>query len=162
MHAGNTVIGGRRIGKRSTDLTRFCNEISYCSTIPSFRSRQSHIMPIVKVKDDLKKGKASEYHIHSPWESVTSLFSSSSSSSTETKVRTWTSSITNDPILVGVISAVVATGLTVGGIQGYRRYWRRIRNADYVTSGMLDRKKWVKGIVTRLAAVPLSVFVGVS
>ena len=106
-------------------------------------------MPTVQVKDDLSKGKASDYQIHSPWESVTSLFSSSSSSSTEKTVRTWTSSITSDPILVGVISAVAATGLTFGGIQGYRRYWRRIRNADYVTSGMLSRKKWVKGIVTR-------------
>ena len=52
---------------------------------------------------------------------------------------------------MGVLSAVAATGLTVGGLAGYRRYWRRIRNADYVTSGMLDRKKWVKGIVTRYA-----------
>jgi hypothetical protein len=44
---------------------------------------------------------------------------------------------------------VAATTLTVGGLAGYRRYWRRIRNSDYVTSGMLDRKKWIKGRVTR-------------
>lgn len=111
-------------------------------------------MPSVQSHDESKKGEASDYTIHSPWESVTSLFSSSSSSTSSAvkEARTWTSSITNDPVLVGVISAVAAAGLTVGGLTGYRRYWRRIRNADYVTSGMLERKKWVKGIVTRYAS----------
>ena len=112
-------------------------------------------MSAVQSRNEPKRGESSSYPIHSPWESVTSLFSSSSSSSSaKDTARTWTSSITKDPILVGVLSAVAATGLTVGGLAGYRRYWRRIRNADYVTSGMLDRKKWVKGIVTRYAVIP--------
>jgi hypothetical protein len=86
---------------------------------------------------------------------VTSLFSSSSSSSAGTSEElsvskpTWADSLSRDPVLVGVVSALAATGLTVGGLAGYRRYWRRIRNADYVTSGMLVKKKWVNGIVTR-------------
>lgn len=110
--------------------------------------------------------------VHSPWESVTSFFgygpgsdptptSTSSASSTSviprkkinsgpsSKLEAWTATISRDPILVGILSAVGATTLTLGGIAGYRLYWRRIRNSDYVTSGMLNRKKWVKGVVTR-------------
>jgi hypothetical protein len=110
----------------------------------------------VPTPDEHNERRAVDYSIHSPWESVTSLFSSSSgASSSEGIPQTWVSSITNDPILVGVMSAVAATGLTVGGLAGYRRYWRRIRNADYVTSGMLDRKKWVRGKVTRYADLNL-------
>lgn len=120
-------------------------------------------------QEDSKAG-AERYPIQSPWESVTSLFSSapgpsssSSSNSTTNQLSKWTSSISRDPVMVGVISAVGATALTLGGLTGYRRYWRRIRNSDYVTSGMLDRKRWVKGVVTRCVpsiahcALPLSV-----
>lgn len=115
----------------------------------------------LRVGEDSKTG-AERHPIQSPWESVTSLFSSapgpSSSSSTSSgngtssttnQLSEWTSSISRDPVMVGVISAVGATALTLGGLTGYRRYWRRIRNSDYVTSGMLDRKRWVKGVVTR-------------
>jgi hypothetical protein len=106
--------------------------------------------------DEHDKRRAVDYPNHSPWESVTSLFSSSSGASSSKGVpQTWVSSITSDPILVGVLSAVAATGLTVGGLAGYRRYWRRIRNADYVTSGILDRKKWVRGKVTRYGKLNL-------
>jgi hypothetical protein len=52
-------------------------------------------------------------------------------------------------MLVGVGSATAATALTLGSVWVYRRHWKRIRNADYVTSGMLDRKRWINGVVTR-------------
>nr|XP_031864166.1 uncharacterized protein CI109_000078 [Kwoniella shandongensis]KAA5531238.1 hypothetical protein CI109_000078 [Kwoniella shandongensis] len=95
----------------------------------------------------------------SPLESFTSLFSSSrpnlttstaslassSSSTSSSSVLDW---IPQDPIAVGILSALGGTVLTLGSIAGYRRYWRRIRNANSVTSGMLDRKTWIRGVVT--------------
>ncbi|KAK8858546.1 hypothetical protein IAR55_002775 [Kwoniella newhampshirensis] len=93
------------------------------------------------------------YTYSSPLESITSLFSSRSnpsssapsSSSSTTSVLDW---IPKDPVAVGILSALGGTALTLGSIKGYRRYWRRIRNANSVTSGMLERKMWVKGVVT--------------
>lgn len=93
---------------------------------------------------DERTAKEPEYPVSSPWESVTSIFSSTSSS----KAQAWL----DDPLVVGVASALGATALTIGGLAGYRRYWRRIRNSDYVTSGMLDKKRWVRGVVTRSVA----------
>ncbi|KAK6908149.1 mitochondrial protein [Kwoniella mangroviensis CBS 10435] len=89
------------------------------------------------------------YPYASPLDNITSLFSSSSSasssSSTKTSINDW---IPKDPVVVGIISAAGATCLTLGSIAGYRRYWRRIRNANSVTTGMLDRKTWIRGVVT--------------
>ncbi|KAL7411705.1 hypothetical protein BDY24DRAFT_395771 [Mrakia frigida] len=47
-------------------------------------------------------------------------------------------------------------GLTIAGtgagtlalLYGYKRFWRRIRNADHVLPNMLTGKKWIKGRVT--------------
>ncbi|WVF69214.1 hypothetical protein IAT40_003990 [Kwoniella sp. CBS 6097] len=99
------------------------------------------------------------YNVASPLETLTSLFpslsssaSSSTPSSSSSKTRSATQSISEwipkDPVVVGIISAVGATCITLGSIAGYRRYWRRIRNANSVTSGMLERKTWVRGVVT--------------
>ncbi|WVO18564.1 hypothetical protein L204_106283 [Cryptococcus depauperatus] len=60
----------------------------------------------------------------------------------------FTAKLPQDPVLVGILSALGTSVLTFGGFLGYRRFWRRIRNADYVTSEMLRRKTWVRGIVT--------------
>ncbi len=114
------------------------------------------------------------YPMNSPWENVTSIIptfrsspsssssasSSSSSSSKESNnsssvltlpptATQWSAYIPQDPMIVAILSGVGCTALTIGGLMGYRRFWRRIRNSDYVTSGMLDRKIWVKGRVTR-------------
>ena len=56
--------------------------------------------------------------------------------------------IPDDPIVVGVLSALAGVGLTLGGIKGYRRYWRRIKNSNDVTGKILDEKRWIKGVVT--------------
>lgn len=71
---------------------------------------------------------------------------SASSSSVLSSLKAY---MPEDPRVSAAVSAVAAVGLTLGSLQAYRRYGRRIRNADYVTSGMLDRKIWVKGKVTR-------------
>ncbi|WVR06312.1 hypothetical protein IAU60_003342 [Kwoniella sp. DSM 27419] len=94
------------------------------------------------------------YIAPSPLESITSLFSStpSSSSSKTAASSSRTPSISEwipkDPVIVAVISAAGATCITLGSIAGYRRYWRRIRNANSVTTGMLERKTWIRGVVT--------------
>ena len=54
----------------------------------------------------------------------------------------------NDPILIGALSALAGVGLALGGAKAYRRYWRRIRNADDITGPMLDNRRWIKGRIT--------------
>ncbi|WVQ80677.1 hypothetical protein IAT38_002782 [Cryptococcus sp. DSM 104549] len=85
---------------------------------------------------------ANRYPHPSVIESFTSLFTSTPPPPSST------SRLPQDPVVVGVLSALAATAITLGSIQGYRRYWRRIKNSDYVTTGMLDRKVWVRGVVT--------------
>ena len=96
--------------------------------------------------------------VHSPLETFTSWFSSKkesppSESNDTSSIHHLVSSafhdITSSPTAVAGISAVSATGLTLLSVIVYRRYIRRIRNADYVTSGMVQERKWIKGIVTR-------------
>jgi hypothetical protein len=91
-----------------------------------------------------------------PWSTASPSAPSSSPASTSTSASasssrspSLTSYLPQDPIIVGVLSALAGTGLTVVSIVGYRRYWRRIRNSDYVTSTMIDKKRWVRGVVTR-------------
>jgi hypothetical protein len=57
--------------------------------------------------------------------------------------------VTSSPAAVAALSAVSATTLTLLSVVVYRKYIKRIRNADYVTSGMIQERKWIKGIVTR-------------
>jgi hypothetical protein len=57
--------------------------------------------------------------------------------------------VTSSPAAVAALSAVSATGLTLLSVVVYRKYIKRIRNADYVTSGMIQERKWIKGVVTR-------------
>jgi len=109
---------------------------------------------------------SSDYPIHSPLDSLPTFRSSSSSisstsnppsapsppSSSSSSSTTSSSSaqlIFGDPRIVAVLSGVAGVSLALGGIYGYRRFWRRIRNADYVTTGMLVRKRRIKGVVTR-------------
>jgi hypothetical protein len=89
----------------------------------------------------------------SPLEDIKALLpsfaSSSSSSSSASATFPEIPSFLHDPIIVGVLSAVGGIGLALGGVRGYRRYWKRIRNSNDITGGMLDSKRWIKGVVTR-------------
>ncbi|KIR57240.1 mitochondrial protein [Cryptococcus gattii Ru294] len=60
----------------------------------------------------------------------------------------WSGNLGENPVFIGIGSAVGASALTLFGVMGYRRYWKRIKNADYVTSELLRRRAWIKGIVT--------------
>ncbi|XAO21657.1 hypothetical protein I312_100412 [Cryptococcus bacillisporus CA1280] len=60
----------------------------------------------------------------------------------------WSGNLGENPVFIGIGSAVGASALTLLGVMGYRRYWKRIKNADYVTSELLRRRAWIKGIVT--------------
>lgn len=64
----------------------------------------------------------------------------------------WSGNLGENPVFIGIGSAVGASALTLLGAMGYRRYWKRIKNADYVTSELLRRRAWIKGIVTRFVA----------
>ncbi|UOH80910.1 hypothetical protein LQV05_003571 [Cryptococcus neoformans] len=68
--------------------------------------------------------------------------------SSESGSSAWSGNLGEDPVFIGIVSAVGASAFTLLGVMGYRRYWKRIKNADYVTSELLRRKAWVKGIVT--------------
>jgi hypothetical protein len=57
-------------------------------------------------------------------------------------------SIPEDPFVLGIACALGGVGLGAGGLLGYRRYWRRIKNVNDVTNKMLDGRRWVRGIVT--------------
>lgn len=94
---------------------------------------------------------SADYPAHSPFEALTSILPSFRSSPLPSPASSSSSirPILREPIVVGILSGVAGISLTFGGIYGYRRFWRRIRNSDYVTTGMLERKQWIKGIVTR-------------
>lgn len=105
------------------------------------------------------------YTAHSPLESFSSWFSGKSTtveakpselstpSSSAFDVHHLISSayneVTSSTAAVATLSAVSATGLTLLSVVVYRKYIKRIRNADYVTSGMIQQRKWIKGVVTR-------------
>lgn len=95
---------------------------------------------------------------HSPLETFTSWFSHKkedppsgpvNSFDIQSLVSSTFHEIKSSPAAVAGLSAVSATGLTLLSVVVYRKYIKRIRNADYVTSGMIQERKWIKGVVTR-------------
>ena len=59
------------------------------------------------------------------------------------------------------LSVLVLATFTLGSATAmsaamiYRRFGRRIRNVDWVTPTILNRKRWIKGVVTRSAIISL-------
>ena len=51
-----------------------------------------------------------------------------------------------------------ATAMSVAMI--YKRFGRRIRNVDWVTPTLLNRKRWIKGVVTRSVVISLPLTCG--
>jgi hypothetical protein len=122
-------------------------------------------LPRHKMAGDLISRRDRHYIAHSPLENLKALlpsFASSSSSATlpppndsnpdsyRSSRPTSSSTFLQDPYVVGILSAAGGIGLALGGLKGYRRYWKRIRNSNDVTATMLDSKRWVRGVVTRL------------
>lgn len=83
-----------------------------------------------------------------PFGASSSTRSASVPAQRPTGSKPWRTYLPSDPALSGALSGSAAVVVTLAGIWGYRRYGRRIRNADYVTSKMLERKTWVRGVVT--------------
>ncbi|KAH9919059.1 uncharacterized protein B0H18DRAFT_1029617 [Fomitopsis serialis] len=53
------------------------------------------------------------------------------------------------PVDILLLSAFVAGSATAAGSIGiYRRYWRRLPSADWITPDILAKGRWVKGYVT--------------
>jgi hypothetical protein len=47
------------------------------------------------------------------------------------------------------LAFLLGSATTLGASIVYRRFFKRIRNAEWVTPDLLKRKRWITGIVTR-------------
>jgi hypothetical protein len=86
-----------------------------------------------------------------PLDRLTSLFSAShletkSSGSSSSSISN--SDLLSSPASIAVISSLGTTALVLGGISGYRRYWKRFTTAENVPGKIIQGKKWIKGVVT--------------
>lgn len=78
----------------------------------------------------------------------TSSPSTSSTSFPPLAFPTSLSEVLANPTAVAILSATSGAGLTLISLRLYRRHWRRIRNAEEVTPGMIDGRRWINGTVT--------------
>lgn len=87
----------------------------------------------------------------SPLESVTNLFSSRSSAAPtpDSPWPPWLVEAMQDPAKAAILSGGCAVAATVIGLGVYRRWLKRIPNADSVTASMIDEKRKIVGVVTR-------------
>jgi hypothetical protein len=105
--------------------------------------------------------KSEDYPMTSPLERLTSYYFPTSCSSSSSTAPT-TSTYPTDPSLfvrleqyflasptsVAIVSSVGTTGLVLGSLVFYRRYWRRIPNAEAVSGRTIQNKRFIRGIVT--------------
>lgn len=103
--------------------------------------------------DELKQPDLS-YPTSSPLERITSLFSSTPPPTTSVystdpslfvRLEEY---LLASPTSVAVLSSVGTTGLVLGSLYAYRRYWRRIPNAEGVPGRTIQNKRFIRGIVT--------------
>lgn len=50
-----------------------------------------------------------------------------------------------------VLAFVLGSATTLGASTVYRRFFKRIRNAEWITPDLFGRKRWITGVVTRSA-----------
>ena len=61
------------------------------------------------------------------------------------------------PLSVVVLATfTLGSATTMSAAMIYKRFGRRIRNVDWVTPTLLNRKRWIKGVVTRSGFLPLT------
>ena len=53
------------------------------------------------------------------------------------------------PSVVVLTTFALGSASAMSGVMVYKRFGRRIRNVDWVTPTLLNRKRWIKGVVTR-------------
>jgi hypothetical protein len=47
------------------------------------------------------------------------------------------------------LAFLLGSATTLGASSIYRRFFKRIKNAEWVTPNMLKRKRWITGVVTK-------------
>ncbi|BEJ17871.1 hypothetical protein CspHIS471_0701390 [Cutaneotrichosporon sp. HIS471] len=62
----------------------------------------------------------------------------------------WLVDAMQDPAKAAILSGGCAVAVTLAGISIYRRFLRRIPNADSVTAAMIEEKRKIVGVVTRV------------
>lgn len=53
------------------------------------------------------------------------------------------------PHLLALCALCIGSAGTISARYIYRRYWKRIPSAEWVTPDILKRRRWIKGYVTR-------------
>ncbi|WOO81283.1 putative endonuclease LCL3 [Vanrija pseudolonga] len=86
---------------------------------------------------------AASYPARSPLESIKAYLPAGG---VPTSLPPWA----HDPATVAALSASLAVLGTLGGVRVYRRFFKRIRNADSLSTAVLDKKPFIKGVVTRV------------
>lgn len=100
--------------------------------------------------DDHHSRYPSGYPAASENERLSKLYEIISEVTTETQKSISNFMRTADPAAVAIVSATIATSVTLLGVASYRRWFRRLKNADSISSALLDRKPYVSGVVTRV------------
>jgi hypothetical protein len=54
------------------------------------------------------------------------------------------------------LAFLLGSATTLGASSIYRRFFKRIKNAEWVTPTMLKRKRWITGVVTKCVLARLS------
>lgn len=93
-------------------------------------------------------------YLPSPLERITSALpflqpSPSPSPASGSPLPPWLTDALSDPATAALVSATAAAAVTLVGVGVYRRYFRRLRNADSVTGNILEKSPWITGVVTR-------------
>lgn len=55
----------------------------------------------------------------------------------------------NAPAAIALAGFLLGSATTLGASAVYRRFFKRIRSAEWITPDLLRRKRWITGIVTR-------------
>lgn len=58
------------------------------------------------------------------------------------------------PLVVVLTTFTLGSATAMSAAMIYKRFGRRIRNVDWVTPTLLNRKRWIKGVVTRSGIIP--------
>jgi hypothetical protein len=60
----------------------------------------------------------------------------------------------NDAVIV--LAFLLGSATTLGASTVYRRFFKRIKNAEWITPDLLKRKRWITGVVTRCVLTVVS------
>jgi hypothetical protein len=58
-----------------------------------------------------------------------------------------------DTEAVITLAFLLGSATTLGASSIYRRFFKRIKNSGWVTPDLMERKRWITGVVTRCVCV---------